>query len=76
MWIAHNTGDRIVRARYSLDIVAHFEMELELPFYFAEDLSLDLTNHDKIFTLFDQEGHDAWNQIYSNKKFYEWLLNQ
>ena len=76
MWVAHNVGDHfgpIAR------LVTKVNKLSKVPFK-AIDAATELSESElantRIFMTGETDEHDAWSRVYSDPKFYRWLLRQ
>ena len=75
VWVSHNTGDGVVPYRASERIVKRIEASSNIEFYASSSVeATDYKKHRQIFTSTKSDSHDAWTEMYSNPKFYKWLL--
>ena len=76
MWIIHNTGDQIVEYENSASTVDDLEENFNLEFTKTSSMKLEegQLSSSHIFTSFEKDGHDAWNEAYRSNELYEWML--
>ena len=75
IWIIHNDGDQQVESEYSKSVVKWFQQR-QRPFLTVDNMSLssDELSAQRIFSLLQKKGHDAWGGAYSSPVLYEWIL--
>ena len=78
IWISHNTGDQVVDYDHSENAVEGIEEaggKTFLRIYTATPPEKNYLSHIHIFTMFQREGHDSWNDMYESVALYKWMLN-
>ena len=79
IWVAHNTGDEMVDYNNSKKAIAAIEKLSEskfIEFNTETPKANKYLKHQKIFSSFDKDSHNAWTSIYSQEAVYKWLLRQ
>lgn len=75
IWTSHNIDDDVVDYKGTLETVKEIERLSGKKFQWTGSISgVDYKSNDRIFISGKTGGHNAWDEIYNDPKFYKWLL--